>query len=62
MSTCREKRGISDKNNILASMWEFLKEVGEGTMEKEGEGSVMYIVAEQDGSQRTIGMCKLKTS
>ena len=43
-------------------MWEFLKEVGEGTMEKEGEGSVMYIVAERDGNQRTIGMCKLKTS
>jgi len=43
-------------------MWEMLKEVGEGTMAVEGEGSVMYIVAEREGKQRTIAMCKLKTS
>lgn len=42
-------------------MWYILKEVAEGTMAKEGEGSVMYIVAEKGGKQKTIGMCKLKT-
>lgn len=31
-------------------------------MAVEGEGSVMYIVSERNGKQRTIGMCKLKTS
>lgn len=31
-------------------------------MTAEGEGSVMYIVSERQGKQRTIGMCKLKTS
>lgn len=43
-------------------MWEMLKEVAEGTMAKEGEGSVMYIVSEREGIQRTIAMCKLKTA
>ena len=42
-------------------MWAMLKEVAEGTMAKEGEGSVMYIVCEREGKQRTVGMCKLKT-
>lgn len=30
-------------------------------MDKEGEGSVMYIVSERGEKARTIGMCKLKT-
>jgi hypothetical protein len=61
MSSCIERKGLTDKNTIYASMYDMLKEVAEGTMEKEGEGSVMYIVCERAGLQRTIGMCKLKT-
>ena len=36
MSTCKEKKDLKDKNKILATMWEFLKSVGEGTMLQEG--------------------------
>ncbi len=61
MSRIREKGDLLNKNDILANMWSMLKEVGEGTMAKEGEGSVLYIVCEREGVQKTIGMCKLKT-
>ena len=62
MSACTEKKNLQDKNTIFANMWEMLREVAEGTMAKEGEGAVLYIVSERDGHQRTVGMCKLKTS
>lgn len=43
-------------------MYKMLKKIAEGTMDQCGEGSVLYIVAEDfKGSQKTIGMCKLKT-
>lgn len=61
MSRCKEKKGLVNKNSILAEMWELLRSVAEGTMAEEGEGSVMYIVCERDGRERTVAMCKLKT-
>jgi hypothetical protein len=61
MSRCKEKKGLVNKNSILGHMWEMLRAVAEGTMAKEGEGSVMYIVCEREGKERTVGMCKLKT-
>jgi hypothetical protein len=61
MSACKERKALGDKNKIYSSMWEMLREVGEGKMAIEGEGSVMYIVSERNGKQRTVGMCKLKT-
>jgi hypothetical protein len=30
-------------------------------MADKGEGSVLYIVAEHENSQKTVSMCKLKT-
>ena len=37
MSACkRERKNLSDKNSILANMWELLRAVGEGTMAEEG--------------------------
>lgn len=61
MSRCKAKRGLKDKNSIMATMWEMLKEIAEGTMAEEGEGSVMYIICQREGRERTVGMCKLKT-
>lgn len=61
MSACHERKNLTDKNSIFASMHEMLREVAEGTMEREGEGSVMYVVCEREGRQRTVAMCKLKT-
>lgn len=61
MSVCKERKGLVDKNKIFLNMWEMLRETAEGTMDKEGEGSVMYIVSERGQKSRTIGMCKLKT-
>jgi hypothetical protein len=43
-------------------MYNLLKEVAEGTMERYGEGSVLYIVSEKNEIQKTISMCKLKTT
>ncbi len=34
MSSCVEKKGLTDKNTIYACMHDMLKEVAEGTMEK----------------------------
>lgn len=61
MSALHERLNLSDKNTIYSSMYDMLKEVAEGRMESEGEGSVMYIVCEREGGERTVGMCKLKT-
>ena len=35
--------------------------MAEGTIAKQGEGSVMYVVAQRGQKQRTVAMCKLKT-
>lgn len=48
MSACkRERKGLHTKNTIMSTMWDLLRSVGEGTMTEEGEGSVMYIIAER---------------
>jgi hypothetical protein len=62
MSEYKEIKNLSDKNSVYESMYNLLKEVAEGTMERYGEGSVLYIVAEKNEVQKTISMCKLKTT
>lgn len=62
MSECRESKNLTDKNTVYENMYKMLKSVAEGTMDENGEGSVLYIVSERNNHQKTVAMCKLKTS
>ena len=46
MSKMKKIDGLKNKNEVYENMYKMLKEVGEGTMDEYGEGSVMYIVSE----------------
>lgn len=57
-------KNVVKQNDLYQHIYDLLKKTAQGTMKEEGEGSVLYIVAEKNSTkeQRVVSVSKLKTT
>lgn len=55
-------KGLINQTEVYERIYELMKRIATGSMDIVGEGSVLYIVAEKDGVQRTVSLSKLKSA